>query len=184
MKTEWNSLKILTLGILSLSSAALLFLTFSSDKNLTTTIYMLVFSTALIMLIPAYQKKKYFYIIAYLAIMVVYYPFIKLPLSTTSVFILNIGVVILFVKNIFEFCFLDKINETARVAFILNKHLRELEKSISHLTFDETAIAIKREYPKGYRLKGSRMSWRNEVLPDFEFYVLASYYTKGQKKGG
>lgn len=184
MKTQSKKLKLFTIGILSLSSIALLFLTFSTHENLTLTIYILVFTTALIMTVHAIQTKKIFYIIAYFAILIVYNPFIKLPISTLSLLILNIVVVLFYIKNILELCFLDKIKETARIAFILDKHLRELEKSISHLTFHETATVVKREYPKGYRMRGSKIAWRNQDLPDFEFYVLSSYYSKWQQKGG
>lgn len=90
---------------------------------------------------------------------------------------------ILFLKNIFEIGYSDKVKETILIAQKLDDYLHEMEKKISHLTFHETAMVIKREY-KTYKLINDKISWHYYDLPDFEFYVLSSYFSRGKLKGG
>ena len=136
------------------------------------------------MILHSFQQKKYFYILAYLCILAVYNPLIKLNINSITLMILHVGVLLFYLKNIFELCYLDKINETSRLALRLNQYLREQERAISHLTFHETAMVIKREYPQEFEMNGTKISWRDRDLPDFDFYVLSEYYSQGQKKGG
>lgn len=182
--TQWDNLKIFLLTILSLSSLLLFILIFSSQTWFIPYANILIFATAMTMIFHAYQKKRFFYILLYVAISAVYNPVFKLQLNTATIIILHFGVLIFFLKNIFELCYLDKINETSRIAFALNNYLRSLEKSISHLTFHETASVIKREYPKEYQMHGTKISWSDKDLPDFDFYVMSEYYSQGQQKGG
>lgn len=184
MQKQWDPLKIFILTILALSSLGLLLMIYNHRTWFTPYIQLFIFATALTMVIYCFQSKKYFYIIAYLFLLVIYNPIVVLPFTSITWKLLNIGVMILFLKNIFEIGYSDKIKQTILVAQELDNYLHEMEKKISHLTFHETAIVINREYGKSYKMINDRISWHYQELPDFEFYVLSSYFSRGKLKGG
>lgn len=184
MNKQWNQRKVFLLTILVLSSCCLLFVIFSHNTWFIPYIDFLICATAIVMILHSFQQKKYFYILAYLSILVVYNPLIKLNLPSITLMLLHFGVLLFYLKNVFELIYLDKINDTARIAHRLNQYLREQERVLSHLTFHETATVIKREYPQEFQLNGTKISWRDREFPDFDFYVLAEYFSQGQKKGG
>lgn len=186
MQTQWDPSKIFIIAILAISSISLCFLIFILDKlpQFATYIHILIFATAITLLVHCAQNKKLLSLCLYLAIMILYNPFINLLPNVELWKISHIAVLIIFLKSIFELCYADKLHETTRIAFKLNHYLIDLERQISHLTFHETITVIKREYAKEYRLENDKISWHDRDLPDFEFYVLSTYYTQGQKKKG
>ncbi|MCS5712198.1 hypothetical protein [Candidatus Berkiella aquae] len=186
MQTQWEQSKIFIITILAISSVSLLFLIFTLDKlpQIATYIHILIFATAITLLVHYAQNKKLLSLCLYLVIMIVYNPFINLLPNIELWKIAHIAVLIIFLKSIFELSYADKLNETTRIAFKLNNYLIDLERQISHLTFHETIMVIKREYAKNYRLENDKVSWQDRDFPDFEFYILSTYYAQGQKKKG
>ncbi len=185
MNKQHDPLKYFIVSILIASSTCLLLLLFNIHTNTHSYIHTLIFATAMTMIIDSFQRKKIFHIITYFIIFVIYNPFTN-PLISHDIWkAIHVMVLIFLLKNILEICYSDKVKETSRIAAKLNEYMRDLEKQISHLTFHETAMVINREYPKEYRLIDNRISWQDKDLPDFEFYVLSSYFSQGHRnKGG
>ncbi|MGE3319190.1 MAG: hypothetical protein AB7I18_07820 [Candidatus Berkiella sp.] len=184
MQKQWDPLKVFIVTILSLSSFGLVFMTLNAHGWHITYLQLLIFATTLTMVIYSYQSKKYFYTVLYLFLFFLYNPIIIYPFTTAAWKLLNVGVIILFLKNIFEIGYYDKMKKTIHVAQKLDAYLHEMEKKISHLTFHETATVINREYSKSFKMFNDRISWHDYELPDFEFYVLSSYFSRGKLKGG
>lgn len=187
MQVYWDPVKKFIISISSVTCICLSVLIFSPLKLWPVTVYMhiLVFATAMTLIMHCIQNKRYFYGLLFIGIMVIYNPFFKFITNVDVWTLLNIMTLLIFMKAIFEISYADKLKEAARVATKLNTYLHTLEKQISHLTYHETVMVIKREYGKNYLLDGSKLTWHDYDLPDFEFYILSDYFSQGGKnKGG
>lgn len=187
MQVQWDPVKKFIIAILSLACICLIVLILSPLKLWHGTVYIhiLVFATAITLMVHCIQNKRYFYGLLFIGIMVIYNPFTKLITNVEVWTLLNIMTLLIFMKAIFEISYADKLKEVARIATKLNSYLQTLEKQISHLTYHETVTVIKREYGKSYLLDGSKLTWQDYDFPDFEFYILSDYFSQGGKnKGG
>lgn len=180
-----NIFKIGAIAILLLSITALVADIFNlSVEYLHYTKIILVVSSATFA-IYHFSKNEYDQSLTFVIISVLFNPIYSLNIQHHVWKILEFPVLLLYTHKIYLITYSDEIKKIENMAYLLDHYLKELERTITTLSFAQIAIYIRKRYPEQCKINHERICWHIDGLPDIEFEILYTFYALGRNsKGG
>ncbi|OJV87365.1 MAG: hypothetical protein BGO43_02210 [Gammaproteobacteria bacterium 39-13] len=177
--------KFFLIFILGICSAGLLLDIFDMLPHYHRYIEFAVFSTALIfisyyLLLGSLDNALTFIIIAGL-----FNPIHPVNMGHLIWKILEFPVFFLFIHKMYLLYMEDEIKEAEKIASVLDQYFKELEHTISYLTYHQASIYIRKRYTLDCEILDDRVKWQIPTLPNIEFQILTEFYSLGKNsKGG
>lgn len=177
--------KFFLISILAICAVGLLLDIFDMLPHYHHFIEFFVFSTALIFITYYLVLGSWDNALTFIIIAGLFNPFFPANMGHLIWKILEFPVFFLFIHKIYLLYMKDEIKETEKVAFTLDQYFKELEHTISYLSYHQVSIYMRKRYGAECTITDIRIKWKIPALPDIEFQVLTEFYSLGKNtKGG
>ncbi len=141
--------------------------------------------TALILTIHYIFKNQLDQCLTFIIIGVLFNPFYTVNLQPAIWRILELPIMFLLAHRIYIVLFEKQLKEIEITAYLVDRYLKELERTISSLSYPQISIYIHKRYPEKCKINQESITWAVNEIPDVEFEILMAFYSLGkQSKGG
>ncbi len=145
----------------------------------------IIFSTALILTIYYIFKNQLDQTLNFIIICVLFNPLYSVNLQPAIIRIIEFPIMFLLMHRIYIVLFEKQLKQIEVTAYLVDRYLKELERTISSLTYPQISIYIHKRYPEHCKINQDSITWTISEIPDVEFEILLAFYSLGkQSRGG
>lgn len=178
-------LKYFLIVLLAISACALLLNIFDLVYPYHDYIKLFIFFTSIVFIIYYLSLSSLDNALTFTIIAGLFNPIHSVSMGHLIWKILEFPVFFLFVHKIYLLYMKDEIKETENLASSIDQYFKELEHTISYLSYHQISIYIRKRYADDCTITEDKIVWTIPTLPDIEFQVLTEFYALGKNsKGG
>ncbi|MBS0290152.1 MAG: hypothetical protein JSS07_08985 [Proteobacteria bacterium] len=122
--------------------------------------------------------------LTFIIIGVLFNPYYPVILQRNIWIILEFPIIFLYGHRFYFIFYENKFKQIERTADKLDLYFKELERTISLMTYHQIAIYLQKRYPQNCEITPDKITWIVNEIPDIKFEILSAFYSTQNSKGG